>query len=271
MNAVKKTLLSLLGEKNYLSLLAGLFQKLYRLGLPGKDYQDIYFLRQIIGPGSICVDIGAHLGYYTCELSRLAGITGKIYAIEPISKFNKTLEHLLHKKNIINVVLYQVALGGDEDYVEMGIPRVNNLKKFAYARIMKSSSHLEYMETEKVKNESGDHLFKELPRLDFIKCDVEGLEVSVFSSMMQVVETHRPMLLCELGDKKDRIRLYEMLLPAGYSCYILKNKKLYPLDIYSDATAISHNHYFITGQRKNEIKHLFGNNQDLRDNNESIF
>src|SRR5580700_6993864 len=98
MNAVKKMLLSLLGEKNYLALLAGSFQKLFRLGLPGKDYQDIYFLKQIIGPGSYCIDIGAHLGYYTFELSHLAGITGKIFAIEPISKFNKTLEDLLCKK-----------------------------------------------------------------------------------------------------------------------------------------------------------------------------
>ena len=253
MNLVKQALLSTLGEKKYLSLLAGSFQKIYPLGLPGESYQDIYFLKKMIRPGAFCVDIGAHLGYYTFELSRLAGESGKIFAIEPMSKFNKTLERLLEKKKIRNVTLYQVALGGSEAFVEMGIPLVNNQKKFAYARIMKTSGHLQYIESEKVPNESGDHLFRDLSRLDFIKCDVEGLEVAVFSSMMEVIAAHHPVLLCELGDKTDRITLSQMLSPLGYRCYLLKNKTLHLLDVYSDEKAVSHNHYFIPDERKADI------------------
>jgi FkbM family methyltransferase len=259
MNGMKKILLSVLGEKKYLSLLANSFQRIYKTEFPGKDYQDVYFLKQFIETGNYCVDIGAHLGYYTCELSRLAGANGKVYAIEPMSKFNKTLENLLRKKNINNVVLKQVALGGNGDFVEMGIPQVNNMKKFAYARVMQSSTHLEYVESEKVKNETGDNLFISLPRLDFIKCDVEGLEVPVFSSMMRVLEKYTPTLLCELGDIKDRIALYEMIKPLGYGVYILKNKKLHLLDVHSDERPISHNHYFIPQQRAEKIKQLINN------------
>jgi FkbM family methyltransferase len=259
MIGVKKILLSVLGEKKYLSLLANSFQKIYKTELPGKDYQDVYFLKNIIEAGNYCVDIGAHLGYYTCELSSLVGNNGKVIAIEPMSKFNKTLENLLRKKQINNVVLKQVALGGDGDFVEMGIPQVNNMKKFAYARVMQSSTHLEYIESEKVKNETGDNLFLNLPRLDFIKCDVEGLEVPVFLSMMQVLEKHHPILLCELADNKERIALYEMVKHFGYETYILKNKKLHLLDVYSDERAISHNHYFIPKERAEKIKHLINN------------
>jgi FkbM family methyltransferase len=259
MNGVKKILLSVLGEKKYLSLLANSFQKIYKTELPGKDYQDVYFLKNIIEAGNYCVDIGAHLGYYTCELSRLVGNNGKVYAIEPMSKFNKILENLLRKKNINNVVLKQVALGGDGDFVEMGIPQVNNMKKFAYARVMQSSTHLEYIESEKVKNETGDNLFLNLPCLDFIKCDVEGLEVPVFSSMMQVLEKYHPILLCELADNKERIALYEMIKHFGYETYILKNRKLRLLDVHSDERAISHNHYFIPKERAEKIKQLINN------------
>ncbi len=256
MNSVKKFLLALLGEKKYLSLLASSFQFAYRAGLPGKDYQDVYFLQQIIGEGNYCIDIGAHLGYYTCELSRLVANPGKVYAIEPMSKFNQVLKNLLQKNHMSNVVLYQVALGGDGEYVEMGIPRLGNMKKFAYARVMQSSAHLEYIESEKVKNETGDHLFKDLPRLDFIKCDVEGLEVPVFTSMMRILEKHYPVLLCELADRNERIRLYEMLMPLGYQTYLLDDKKLYLLDVYSSKTAISHNHYFIPVKHEQRLKHL---------------
>ena len=66
------------------------------------------------------------------------------------------------------------------------------MKKFAYARVIQSHINLEYVESEKVKNSSGDELFKQLPRLDFIKCDVEGLEVPVFTSFMETLKIHQP-------------------------------------------------------------------------------
>src|ERR1700682_6301556 len=147
--AIKKILLSVLGEKRYLSFLASAFQRLYPTGLLGSNYQDIYFLKELIEEGSCCADIGAHRGYYTFEFSRLVKASGKVLAIEPMSKFHRALQALLQAKGIKNVDLYQLALGGEGEWVEMGIPRVDNMKKFAYARVMKSSEHLDYIESEK--------------------------------------------------------------------------------------------------------------------------
>jgi FkbM family methyltransferase len=256
MNSIKKILLSLLGETKYLALLASSFQKIFKTGLAGVDYQDVYFLKEFIQEGNYCVDIGAHLGYYTLELSRLVKSPGKIFAVEPMSKFHNTLQNLLRKKNISNITLYQTALGGEGEYVEMGIPKVGAMKKFAYARVIQSHVNLEYVESEKVKNSSGDELFKQLPRLDFIKCDVEGLEVPVFTSFMETLKIHQPVLLCELAAKNERNKLLEMISPLGYKCYLLRNKKLHLLDVYSNETAVSHNHYFIPEKSLERFKHL---------------
>jgi FkbM family methyltransferase len=245
MNGVRKILLSALGEKRYLALLAQSFQKLYKLGIPGTDYQDIYFLKRFVREGDYCVDIGAHLGYYTLELSRLVKSTGKVLAIEPMSKFYHTILGILQENRITNVDLRQLAMGGEGEWVEMGIPQVNNMKKFAYARVMNSSSYLDYVESEKVKNEQGDALLSGMARLDFIKCDVEGLEVSVFSSMIETLRRHRPILLCELGDRRDRIQLFEKLRPMDYEVYYLEKNSLHPMDVYSEIKPVSHNHYFI--------------------------
>src|SRR5579862_223763 len=141
---IKRLLLSILGEKNYLSLLSRVYQRLYRTGLLGKEYEDVYFLKKLIRPGDYCIDIGAHLGYFTLELSRLVGENGHVYAIEPMSKFFNTLGGLLENNKIGNVTLHQFAMGAKTEYVEMGIPKVNNVKKFAYARVMQSSTFLEY-------------------------------------------------------------------------------------------------------------------------------
>jgi len=256
MRILRKILLSLLGEKRYLSLLAFSFQRLYKTGKLGGDYQDIYFLKSVVGEGNLCVDIGAHLGYYTMELSRLVKDSGKVLAIEPMTKFNQTLGRMLKKKNISNVEVYQVALGGEGEFVEMGIPKVNSVKKFGYARVIASNTSLNYIETEKVKNESGDHLFLNLSRLDFIKCDVEGLEVQVFSSMMKTIAKHRPILLCELADKGERVKLYEMLSPFSYKIYFLENKKLHLMDVHSDIKPVSHNHYFIPSSHQERLKDI---------------
>jgi FkbM family methyltransferase len=249
MSRIRKMLLYTLGEKRYLRLLASSFQKLYKTGRLGVDYQDIYFLKNLIRPGDQCIDIGAHLGYFTLEMSRLTGNNGHVYAIEPMSKFFNTLKAMVENRGMKNITLYQYAMGAETEFVEMGIPRVNNVKKFAYARVIKSSTFLEYVESEQVKNVYGDELFRLLPRVDFIKCDVEGLELSVFRSFVEIIRRHQPIVLCELGDPQDRIRLMEVLAPFSYSLYYLENKKLKSLDAKSETRPVSHNHYFIPAKR----------------------
>src|ERR1700676_4878468 len=245
MSRIRKMLLYSLGENRYLRLLASSFQKLYKTGRLGVDYQDIYFLKNLIRPGDYCIDIGAHLGYFTVEMSRLTGNSGHVYAIEPMSKFFNTLTAIVENKKLVNVTLYQYAMGGETGFVEMGIPKVNNIKKFAYARVIRSSTFFEYVESEQVKNVYGDELFRYLPRVDFIKCDVEGLELAVFQSFIEIIRKHRPVVLCELGDPQERKQLLDLLAAYTYQMYYLENKKLRALESDSAVRPISHNHYFI--------------------------
>ena len=254
MPGLRQILLRSLGEKRYLRLLASSFQRLYKTGRLGVDYQDIYFLKNLIRPGDYCLDIGAHLGYFTFELSRLAGSNGHVYAIERMSKFYQTLQALVKSRGVKNVTLEQYAMGAETEFVEMGIPRVNKVKKFAYARAVAYNDWLEYVESEKVKNIRGDDHFQELPRLDFIKCDVEGLELPVFRSFRETIRRHRPIILCELGDPQDRGRLLELLNGLQYGLYYLEKKRLKPLDPGSSVRTISHNHYFIPESRLAALK-----------------
>jgi FkbM family methyltransferase len=257
MSRIRKMLLYSLGEKRYLRLLASSFQQLYKTGRLGVDYQDIYFLKNLVRPGDYCIDIGAHLGYFTLELSRISGGNGHVYAIEPMSKFFNTLRGIVENKRLKNITLYPYAMGGDSPVVEMGIPRVNNMKKFAYARVIRSSTFLEYVESEQVKNVYGDELFNDLSRVDFIKCDVEGLELAVLQSFREIIRRHRPVILCELGDPRDRIRVLELLSPFSYRLYYLENKKLKTLEADSEVRPVSHNHYFIPESRLPSLGEIF--------------
>jgi FkbM family methyltransferase len=253
MSRIRKMLLNSLGEKRYLHLLASSFQALYKTGRLGIDYQDVYFLKNIISSGDYCVDIGAHLGYFTFELSRLAGPRGHVYAIEPMSKFFNTIKNVAENKKLKNITLYQNAMGTDAEWVEMGIPQLNNVKKFAYARVKSTHSYLDYVESERVKSVSGDELFLPLTRLDFIKCDVEGLELEVFESFLTTIGKFRPVILCELEDPKKRKSLLDLLAPFQYSLFYLEKKKLKALSPDSTIDPVSHNHYFIPQNRLQQL------------------
>lgn len=254
---IKQLLLSILGEKRYLSLLSNSFQVLSRIGLLGKEYDDVAFLKKYIRKGDNCIDIGAHLGYFTIELSRLTRPDGKVFAVEPMSKFNRVLSKLTQRFKAHNVTLYRLALGGSGDYVEMGIPEIGKKKKFAYARIMDAQPDLQYVDTERVENRQGDSLFGDLVRLDFVKVDVEGLEFAVLSSMIHTISAHRPILLCEFFEGEQRLKLYHLLQPLGYRTYRLANGKWHPIDVYGEGSAITQNNYFIAEEHRECLAHLF--------------
>jgi FkbM family methyltransferase len=256
MKQIKLVLLKLLGEQKYLFFIAAGFQRLFATGRLGNEYQDIYFLKNFIRPGDTCIDIGAHLGYYTFELSRLVGEGGKVIAVEPVSKFAKVLERMIAAKRLKNIFLKKVALGGEGKVVEIGIPRINNQKKFGYARITQLNEELQYAESEIVPNVLGDELFSGEERIAFIKCDVEGAEVPVFKSMPELIKKHEPVLLLELADKNERIKMKEMLKGNAYEAYHLKNKKLKRIDVTSDEKAVSHNHYFIPASKLTRFDHF---------------
>ena len=74
----------------------------------------------------------------------------------------------------------------------------------------------------------GSELFERLPRLDFIKCDIEGYEVVVMNEMRPVLDRHLPTLLIETGDEK-RVQIVSLFEQMGYSAFTLAERKLTPL------------------------------------------
>lgn len=41
------------------------------------------FVREYVREGSVCLDVGAHIGYYALTMAGLAGATGRVIAVEP--------------------------------------------------------------------------------------------------------------------------------------------------------------------------------------------
>lgn len=65
--------------------------------------------RAALQPGALAVDVGAHIGYYTCLAARAAGPGGSVQSFEPSSENVSVIRHNLHRNGLTNAVVHEVA------------------------------------------------------------------------------------------------------------------------------------------------------------------
>ena len=60
------------------------------------------FLRRSVNPGSVCLDVGAHVGIYALSLARWAGPSGRVFAFEPSPGTRSVLESNIRRNRYEN-------------------------------------------------------------------------------------------------------------------------------------------------------------------------
>lgn len=177
-------------------------------------------LQAIAKPGTIAIDIGAHVGVHTIFMSRKVGNSGAVISFEPNKKLY--MEHLynLEFNNCENVIPICKGLG-------------ENAKKETLHRIT--------IEQEDALEGEGDEI--EIVPLDsfgltnvsVIKMDVENYEYFVLKGAKNTLLKNKPPLLfeCWLGyeyGRKDEMRqrenferVMDLLESYGYDIYIIYN------------------------------------------------
>lgn len=198
----------------------------YSLGLlkNNRNYQFNYFIKRIIKQGDYVVDLGANLGYFAKTFSKLVGNSGKVICVEPVKPFFEVLKHSLGAKK--HVVLYNYALGTERKFIKMFAPVMDGYLRTGLAHVSSDESEFEHegcaFEVEMVK---GSELLKDLPRLDYIKCDIEGYEEYVLPELEHIIEKYKPVIQVETaGTHKDKV--FDLLLGIGYDVYRLASGKL---------------------------------------------
>jgi FkbM family methyltransferase len=165
------------------------------VGLPG-----------LVGPGSVCVDVGAAAGLYTVTLSRLAGPSGRVHSVEPLSIAHPMWTRVLRARDAPNVLHHPVALGVEPGTGVMSVPvsRFGPVtgRSFLAWKSSGLGSNAEFPQhlTVPVEVTTLDGLCASagLTRLDFIKVDVEGAELHVLEGGQHTIDAFRPMMLIEI-------------------------------------------------------------------------
>lgn len=162
--------------------------KLYRGEAFEKD--EIAIASRYINSGSTILDIGANIGLHALSFSVFAK-DGLVIACEPQPKTFKTLVKNICQNNIKNIIPLNVAIAQSAEIAEFYV-----MADDAYSSLI-DTGRKELSERVKVLCTTVDGLFGEI-KVDFVKIDVEGLELNVLKSMSSLIQRYHPVIFCEI-------------------------------------------------------------------------
>lgn len=154
-------------------------------------------VKQLIKKDFTVIDIGANLGYFAKIFARLTP-QGKVICIEPILPFYEILKQFLSP--FPQVEIHNIALGEQEGHVEMVLPESNGMIRTGLPHIVDKTEDIGGQKTTQVKVRKGSELFGSLPKIDYIKCDIEGYEWIVFNELLPVISKYRPIIQVEISE-----------------------------------------------------------------------
>jgi len=188
----------------------------------------IDFYRKLAPPGSFCIDVGANIGDTTVPMAIASGKDGLVLGFEPNplsyavleanSRLNKTSATIVPLPYAITEVEGEFFYSSSEasfgnGAVSVTVEEANQHGKFKLGEKVKGINLSKYLH---------EHYQAYLPKLKFIKIDVEGHDLEVIRSISLLIDQYRPNLVAECfsGSTPDeRLNLYQIVADHGYTLY----------------------------------------------------
>lgn len=156
-------------------------------------------LASFIPSDGVVLDIGAHAGQFAKLFARMAP-EGRVYAYEPSPYARSILTKAIAFNGLRNVVIEPKGFAAEPGTAVLHTPikRRGGLG-FGIAHLGADDEGRACVAHE-VDLTTIDLACRGLPRLDFIKIDVEGWELSALRGGEQTLKRFRPAILCEVND-----------------------------------------------------------------------
>lgn len=180
------------------------------------------FVSRLLKPGMTFFDVGANQGFYTILASKRVGPQGRVFAFEPATTELRKLRTNLLLNRCHNVVVEPQAVANHQGVTDFYLcvdyqssfsslrqPAEDVTSRTRLMRVPITTLDL-YVESNNISS------------LDFIKIDVEGAELDVLKGAVTVVKEFRPVIMCEIEDRRTRQYGYqaqeilEFLHDCGY-------------------------------------------------------
>jgi FkbM family methyltransferase len=203
-----------------------------------EDQGGIAYIRETVKKSDIVFDIGAHkAGYLYFFLAQL-GVTGSVFAFEPQPLLHKYLLKLQQLFCWQNVKIESFAVSNQEGKALLYIPYNNGRPSSPCATIMKSPLPFKYQSAEEVNTISIDtYCRKHMIIPDFLKVDVEGNELKVFTGAKEILQNHKPRILFECEKRfvgeETLFKTFQFLQEMGYKGYFIMGYNKFPISEFN--------------------------------------
>ena len=150
------------------------------------------------GGGVVMIDGGANIGCFTLSAARYMADWGTVLAFEPQNRIFMALCGNLVMNNIENVQAYPVALGDVNGSIEFPVPNYKHYGNFGGVSALKPLHETfgqKVSMTVPVAVNCIDAF--RLERLDFLKLDIEGMELLALRGAVKTLQLCRPLVMAE--------------------------------------------------------------------------
>ena len=195
------------------------------IGLAMREYGEfseieLSLMSKFIMEGDVVFDIGANIGAFTVPLAKKVGKFGEVYAFEPQKLIYDILQDNVNKNNLNNTRVFNVGVGEKEEELELNDIDYSKVGNFGGVSFKyKSSSFTKNIKDKKykVKVTNLDKLM-EIKKCNFIKMDVELMELDILKGGRNFLKKFRPILWIENHQSYPN-KINKFLLENDYNAY----------------------------------------------------
>ena len=138
-------------------------------------------VRDRLEPGMTFVDVGAHVGYFTCLAARAVGPRGLVLAFEPHPRNYELLLANVWANGLLNVACFPWAVADGNGFEQLYVSAANT----GDHRLFGGEGRQESIT---VRTVALDNVNAIRPPVDFVKVDVQGGEDRVVRGMRTLLE-----------------------------------------------------------------------------------
>ncbi|MCR9255447.1 MAG: FkbM family methyltransferase [Alphaproteobacteria bacterium] len=168
-------------------------------------------LADLLEPGDVAIDVGAHIGTMTIPMAKKVGAEGVVVAYEPQRNMNQILGANAQLNGLTNVFTLHAAAG--EFPGEIIVPHLTYDEDANYGALALG----EYTSGEAVPLSSIDAL--EVNKCKVIKVAAEGMELDALRGAESTIRRLMPYIYADNHIEENSASLLQYLMDLGYQCY----------------------------------------------------
>ena len=171
------------------AILAKSFSSLVPIQKSELPYEVLQAIEQFVRPGHVVADIGANRGLCALRFAKQVGKQGKVHCFEPGPPFFELLKKNISQATDLREVFQLYRMGLSDKPCSL---KWKQMEKTPQKANLTEPTGVEVQVTTLDQVVKGNW-----DRLDFIKVEVEGMELEVFKGGKETLTRYRPVLLFE--------------------------------------------------------------------------